>query len=185
MGVFFTLTKYTAIVTLIYLICYQLLLAWPEPKYPIYQIASQDLSTVGRYDARTSISIKYWIYAIVAYYYDVDDSTLSGVSLESIFSTDSLDDEILSSRQGQALQHIKAWLDEDVVDPCGYIMNGAKDAVRQIFKEIRDAKSNKRPVTFKVSPDYDFHVVAKSIEYNDYVNYKSLLSRLDGMEVTV
>ena len=65
----FESTKYLAIIALIALIHKYGFPELPAPPSRIYQIASRDLTYCGRYDDRTAVSIRYWIYAILAAFY--------------------------------------------------------------------------------------------------------------------
>lgn len=180
----YELTRCAAVTILCCLILYNGIPELPEKKSSIYEVASRELIYVGRYDERTTISVKYWIYAILAAFYtaDVEDATYDPYLWLSL-SSDPLSESGFDDTQQNVMYCINKWLQEDVYDPKGYIALGVKHASENIFNEISDAKENKRPVKFKVSPDYDYHNVTRSVEYNDFINYKSLLDRLKVLEV--
>lgn len=182
----FESTKYLTVMALIVLIFLKCFPELPERLPRIYQNASRDLTYVGRYDERTTVSIRYWIYAILAAFYteDTEDTVYDPYAWLSI-CTEPLNNYGMNASQQNVVICINQWLHDDVYDPSGYIALGIKQASENIFNEISDAKENKRPVKFKVSPDYDYHVVTKSVEYNDFINYKGLLKRLEVLEVNM
>lgn len=180
----YELTRCLAVAALCCLVLYKCTPELPEKHSSIYEVASRELIYVGRYDERTTISVKYWIYAILAAFYTEDAENVTyDPYLWLSLSNDPLSESGFDNTQQNVMYCISKWLQEDVYDPNGYIALGVKSASENIFNEISDAKENKRPVTFKVSPDYDYHCVTKSVEYNDFINYKSLLDRLKVLEV--
>lgn len=122
----------------------------------IREVASRDLGLVGKYDERLSVSIKYWIYSIEVAVYSKNKSM-------------------------NMLDTFRQWNDKHNTDPHNFIRTGIEDAHTLFVTELDVAREEKRDPVFKVSSEYDYHVLPRNIEYNDYVDARSLIDTVDNI----
>ena len=120
----------------------------------IRKIASRDLTYIGRYDKRLTVSVKYWIYSIEVAAYKKDKSA-------------------------DVIDIIRGWNKNCNHDVDSYIYDGIEDAHTMFLCELDKAREEYREPDFKVSEDYDYHVVPSSFLYNDYINPKQLIKSID------
>lgn len=123
----------------------------------ITKIACRDLSHVGKYDEPTSVSIRYWIYAIQVY----------------LYTEYSLRDSV-----GIFLK----WNERCNYDPKDYISSGIMSANDLFNKNLQEAEDAETEPRFSVSSCYDYHDIPKSFMYNDYIDTESLLKDIDCFE---
>lgn len=116
----------------------------------IRDLAKRDLSTLGTTDYRFDYSIKNWIYSILVICYRT-------------YNVD-------------VMQTIREWA------PVGIDKSVTVDIespYTKFLQVIDDARREETTPVFKVSNDYDYHVLPKILKFNDYVNCKDLLIRID------
>lgn len=126
-------------------------------KLDIARIAKMDLSLVGRYDSRLTVSVKYWVYAIEVAVYHRDKSI-------------------------NLIDTLRNWNNNYNEDDLGIILKGIEDAHTLFLGAINEAMQNKIEPTFKVSPCYDYHDYPLSFKYNDYINPNELINVIDSMQ---
>ena len=117
-------------------------------------IANKDLKYLGKYNFRTRVSTKYWIYAIAVSAYKIG-------KYESIFDT------------------FIGWNAKYNFDPFGFISEGIDCAKTEFTDAIQKAKDNNESVKFGLSSDYDYHNYPLSFRYNDYIDCNSLIEIVD------
>lgn len=132
------------------------MLQLPEAKPAIAKYALRELSLLGRYDNRLSISIRYWVFAIEVYCYKQDPT----------FDVHSV---------------ILNWNAEHNHDSDGIIFTGIDEAHTMLLETISKAREEHVEPVFKVSPEYDYHVYPKSMIHNDYIDPDSLLVIIDSL----
>lgn len=120
----------------------------------ISDIVARDLHCLGEYSSKTTISIKYWVYAIeVAIWNDC--------------------------KKMSSLEFFLSWNKDYNYDPDSFIYEGIQKAHTMFLLDIDNARKEEREPEFKVDKDYDFHVCANSLKYNDHVNVEALLKSVD------
>lgn len=116
--------------------------------------ANMKVYPIGNYDEKLLNSVRYWSYEFFVMAY------LKGVY-----------EEVKTAAY-------KWQRNQD--DPDSYILAGLDMAIKQIDSEIDAAKfkEDQKPV-FKRFAGYDYHVVAKSMLYNDHIDCSEMAIELD------
>lgn len=122
----------------------------------IYANATRDVSLLGEYSFKTSVSIRYWLYAIEVAIWKKDESF-------------------------NAIHLFRTWNAECNDDFAGFIYNGLEKAHSLFLCELEKARKEEREPVFAVSDDYDFHNCPKSLLYSDHVATDELLNRVDEL----
>lgn len=122
----------------------------------IAEIAKRDLSHLGRYDERLTVSVKYWVFAIeVALYYE--------------------------NKYYNALDMLHSWNEKYNYDPKGFILQGIEAAHSTFLLEVDKARNENREPKFKVAKEYDYHMYPLNFKYNDYIVAAELLADIDSI----
>lgn len=154
MEIIYEYVKLTCLILIVYMIGYNIYTAFPKSKTNIRDIATRNLAVIGRYDYRTTISVRFWIYSIEVAVYNVKPDL-------------------------NLLDVLRAWNTECNIDDESLIYKGIEEAHTLFLKDLDTARENNTPVTFHVSYGYDYHLYPKSFMYNDYIDPDSLLERVD------
>jgi hypothetical protein len=120
----------------------------------VYEIASKDLGSLGVYDVRLRVSVKYWIYAIETRVYQHDTKV-------------------------NLIDTLRTWNKEYNKDPAGFISDGIEAAHSDFLSELDKAREENRKPSFKVSADYDYHDLPSTFNYNDHIAANVLIDQID------
>lgn len=149
-----SITAFCIVSSIVILLHYMLQL--PEAKPAIAKYALRELSLIGRYDDRLSLSVRYWIFAIEVYCYKKDPT----------FDVHSV---------------ILEWNDKYNHDLDRLIFAGIDDAHTMLLEAISKAREEHVEPVFKVSLEYDYHMYPKSMMHNDFIDPDSLLVTVDNL----
>lgn len=155
----------TAILICIAMIAYYKLISnsWEKikSKKSISAIATMDLSMLGTYDVTLQNVVSNWVYAVMVHAYLIDKSKTYKIS-------------------DMFIQHVKS-LETDNKD---FIKNGVHNGIQRFADVLLEHEDSGMPIVFKVDTTYDYHVLPKSMLYNDYIDTDILLEKIDSiMEV--
>ena len=71
---------------------------------------------------------------------------------------------------------IREWASTAISDK---IKLDVEEPYTRFLNVIREAHENQIDPALKVSPEYDYHVLPKSLKFNDYVDCESLMIKID------
>lgn len=125
------------------------------PSESISSIARRDLSIIGVYNKRLTVTMKYWTYSMLVAAYD------RGLS-EEVYGA------------------IKVW-NVDNHDDGGLIEEGIELGRTQFLEEVDNARRNNEAVRFKVSSEYDYHDYPEYFKRNEYLYPDKLLEAVDNI----
>lgn len=130
-------------------------------------IARRDLSVIGDTGQKVSISLSTWIYSILVICYRLNPE-LDVMPVIREWASTAISDKIKL----------------DVEEPYTRFLNVIREAhENQIDPALKDSpeysKEDETAPKFKVSPEYDYHVLPKSLKFNDYVDCESLMIKID------
>lgn len=151
---------------------------WRAPD-TIIERASMDLRVIGCYDEHLRVSVKHWVYGILVTLYRQS----RGISGNDI---------------------VRNWYKENCIDEQEVILIGITDAYDKFmiaiqefqqsqedssFDGVQTLYASKRSNTqqdtkqpnFKVSPEFDYHNLPKTILFNDRLNAQSLIEQIDSI----
>lgn len=115
------------------------------------EIAKRDLTKIGCTDWHCVASLQAWIFSILVINYRQDKTR-----------------DIMSVIRQWAVTGIDPVIAFDIEVP-----------YTNFLKIIDDAREKKQEPVFKVSSEYDYHTLSKTLMYNDFVDCKSLLVKID------
>ena len=124
--------------------------------YSITEIATRDLSHLGKYDHTTKVSTQNWIYAI----------------------------EVMLYKRGFTDNYLNLFLDwnkDNNYDKDHFIEDGIQEAHTQFLHDLEEARENKEEVNFNVSHDYDWHNYPLSFCSNEYIKPKKLVLEIETL----
>lgn len=118
--------------------------------------AKRDLSVLGDYSYRLGTSVHYWVHAIEVFLYDLD-------------ITDGVYDALLR------------WNADCNRDGGTIILRGIESAHTQFLAEVDEGRDKKIDPKFKCDREYDYHVLPKTLMYNDYIDTEALIDKVDNL----
>lgn len=120
----------------------------------LYTKASKPSYPLGKYDATTIITIFNYCYAI----------------------------EVKAYRKGynNLYNDILEWYRDCTIDDKRYILNGIEEAHTTFLMVVEEARNDKTQPRFKIDESYDYHILPKSLMFNDYVDMDKLISIVDS-----
>ena len=124
------------------------------PKGTIRYYGTIDLRRIGRYNEKLTISVKYWIYAIIIALYK-------------------------NNNEFNSLHMIREWNEKYNYDPQGFIYEGIERAQSELLSDLEMAREFNKEPRFMINPKYDFHNVPMSFERNEFINQDALLEEVD------
>ncbi len=119
----------------------------------ISKIAKRDISRLGITDFRLNNSLDIWIYSILVILYKRAPEI-----------------EVMPVIREWSLSGIDTEIVYDVEKP-----------YTKFLKIVDDAREKKEEPKFNVSTKYDYHVLSKTLKFNDYVDCCALLIKIDEL----
>ena len=123
-------------------------------EYDIYKIASQDLSKLNNTRNLSDVMCRYFYQLLVRGYRSNCFDFVSTV--------------------------IKNWVNNSSAIVKEDLLSAEHDAISNFWSAVDLAEAKKTDVNFKIDESHDYHVLPKSIIYNDLLDMDSLLSILDS-----
>ena len=120
----------------------------------LHEKASKPAYPLGKYDATIIVSIYIYCYSI----------------------------EVKAYRKGynNLYNDILEWYRDYTIDNKHYILDGIEEAHTTFLMVLEEARNNNTQPKFKIDESYDYHVLPKSLMYNDYVDMDKLISVVDS-----
>lgn len=119
----------------------------------VCDIAKRDLSKLGITDYRFVNSLNMWLFSILVIAYRIDKQLT-----------------VMPTIRDWSENYIDKEIDYDVERP-----------YTDFLKIIDDARENNTEPVFKVSQEYDYHNLSKTLKYNDYIDCESLMAKIDEL----
>lgn len=123
-------------------------------KISIKDIATRDLTHMGRYDNTLESSIKIWVYSIEAALY-------------------------MHGHRDNYLDVFINWNKNNNYDPKGIIENAIQAGHSAFLNDVESARENNVEVSFNVSNEYDWHTYPLSFYTNEYIKPDVLISDIE------
>lgn len=132
-----------------------------EPPKRVAKYASLDLNYVGHYDYKLNASVERWFYSILVLNYLKDESNVKPALDKAIKQYTYDPDGIISYSLATAY-------------------NKYLNILNDYLKKKAEVEDYNEPINFKIDTEYDYHVLPKLLQYNDYIQPESILEVVDN-----